>query len=177
MLVKILIALALIVLVLVIIIAVQPSTYRVQRSTVIAAPPATVFAQVNDFQKWNAWNPWSKVDPEMKTTYEGPSSGPGAKYSWGGNKDVGEGRMTIAESRPDELIKVNLEFLKPFAANATAEFTFKPVAGGTEATWAMYGDKNFMAKAIHLVMNMDKMLGDQFDKGLADMKAASEAAK
>jgi Polyketide cyclase / dehydrase and lipid transport len=140
------------------------------------APPAAVFAQVNDFHKWNAWNPWGKIDPSMRQTYEGSPSGPGAVYTWVGNKEVGEGRMTITDSRPSDLVRVKLEFFKPLAATNAADFTFVPEENQTPVTWSMFGEKNFMAKAIHLFLNMDKMIGDQFAKGLADMKAAAEAS-
>ena len=172
---KILIALAVIVVVFIVIVALQPSDFRVARSATISAPPPAVFAQVNDFHKWEAWNPWGKIDPAMKQTYEGAPAGPGAIYTWSGNNEVGEGRMTITDSRPSELIRVKLEFFKPFAATNTAEFAFKPEGNQTLVTWSMFGEKNFMAKAVHLVMNMDKMIGGQFEKGLADMKSAVEA--
>ena len=172
---KILIALAVIIVVLVVIVALQPSDFRVTRSTTISAPPPAVFAQVNDFHKWQAWNPWGKIDPAMKQTYEGAPAGTGAIYTWSGNNEVGEGRMTITDSRPNELIRVKLEFFKPFTATNTADFTFKPEGNQTVVSWSMFGDKNFMAKAIHLVMNMDKMIGGQFEKGLADMKSVVEA--
>ena len=176
MLTKVLVALAVVVVVLVIIVALQPSKFRVARSTTISAPAPAVFAQVNDFHKWEAWNPWGKVDPAMKQTYEGAPAGTGAIYTWVGNKEVGEGRMTITESRPSDLVRVKLEFMKPFAATNTAEFSFNPEGNQTEVTWSMTGENNFVAKAVHLFMNMDKMIGDQFEKGLADMKAAVEAA-
>lgn len=168
--------LAVIIVVLVVIIALQPSQFRVARSTTIAAPPPAVFAQVNDFHRWEAWNPWGKIDPAMKQNYEGAPAGVGAVYTWVGNNEVGEGRMTIAESRPSELIRVKLEFFKPFAATNTAEFTFKPEGNQTAVSWSMFGDNNFMAKAIHLFMNMDKMIGGQFEKGLASMKSVVEGA-
>ena len=172
---KIFIALAVLVVLFVIIVALQPSEFRVARSATISAPPPAVFAQVNDFHKWEAWNPWEKIDPAMKQTYEGAPAGIGAIYSWAGNNEVGEGRMTIAESRPSNLIRINLEFFKPFAANSSAEFTFKPEGDRTIVTWSMTGNNNFMAKAIHLFMNMDKMIGGQFEKGLAQMKSIVEA--
>jgi hypothetical protein len=173
---RILLILALIVVVLVAVVARRPSEFRIERTTVIAAPAAAIFAQVNDFHRWGAWNPWGKLDPEMKQTYTGPPWGVGAAYAWTGNRHVGEGRMTITESRPNELIRVRLEFLKPFANTATAEFTFRPQGNDTAVTWSMTGTNNFMAKAFHLVMNMDRMIGGQFDKGLADMKAAVESS-
>ena len=157
-----------------VIVALQPSEFRVARSTTISAPPSAIFVQVNDFHKWEAWNPWGKIDPAMKQTYEGAPAGTGAIYTWAGNNEVGEGRMAIIESRPSELIRVKLEFFKPFAATNTAEFTFKPEANQAVVTWSMFGEKNFMAKAIHLFMNMDKMIGGQFEKGLAEMKSVVE---
>jgi uncharacterized protein YndB with AHSA1/START domain len=173
---KILIALVVIVVGLVAVIALQPAGYRVSRSATIAAPAPMVFAQVNDFHRWTAWSPWEKIDPAMKRTYEGPPAGVGASYTWVGSGEVGEGRMTIVESRPSDLIQVKLEFVKPFAGTSVAEFTFKPEGDRTLVTWSMTGDKNFIAKAIHLVMSMDRMIGDQFDKGLAAMKTVAEAA-
>ena len=173
---KILIALVVIVVGLVAVIALQPSRYRVSRSTTIAAPAPVVFAQVNDFHRWTAWSPWEKIDPAMKRTYEGPPAGVGTSYTWVGKGEVGEGRMTIVESRPSDLIQVKLEFVKPFAGTSVAEFTFKPEGDRTQVTWSMTGDKNFIAKAIHVVMSMDRMIGDQFDKGLAAMKTVAEAA-
>jgi hypothetical protein len=172
----ILISLAVIVIVFVVIVALQPSEFQVARSTTTSAPRAAVFAQVNDFHKWEAWNPWGKIDPAMKQTYEGAPAGIGAIYTWAGNNEVGEGRMTITESRPSDLIRIKLEFFKPFAGTNIAEFTFKPEGNQTAVTWSMEGKNNFMAKAIHLFMNMDKMIGGQFEKGLASMKSVVESA-
>jgi uncharacterized protein YndB with AHSA1/START domain len=176
MLVKVLVALAVIVAGALVVVATRPAEFRVTRTGTIAAPPATVFAQVNDFHKWEAWNPWGKLDPAMKESYEGAPAGVGAVYTWTGNSQVGEGRMTITESRPNELIRIKMEFLKPFAATSTAEFTFRPEGNRTAVTWTMEGTNNFMAKAMHLVMNMDRMIGGQFEKGLAAMKSVAEAA-
>ncbi len=171
----ILIVLAAVALVVVVVVAMQPSEFRVTRSTTVAAPPAAVFAQVNDFHRWEAWNPWGKIDPAMKQTYQGAPAGTGAIYTWTGNKEVGEGRMTLTESRPNDLIRIKLEFFKPFAATNTAEFTFMPEGNQTLVTWSMRGDNNFMAKAIHLFINMDKMIGGQFEEGLESMKSVVEA--
>jgi uncharacterized protein YndB with AHSA1/START domain len=173
---KILIALAVIVAVFAVIVAMQPPEFRVARTATISAPPAAVFAQVNDLHKWEAWSPWAKLDPAMKKTYEGAPAGTGAVHTWAGNNDVGEGRMTIVESRPNELIRFKLEFLKPFTATNTAEFSFKPEGNQTVVTWSMTGENNFIAKALHLFMNMDKMVGGDFEKGLAQMKSVAEAA-
>jgi uncharacterized protein YndB with AHSA1/START domain len=175
MMMTLLIVLAVIVIGLVIVIAMQPAEFRVARSTKVSAPPSEVFAQVVDFHKWEAWNPWGKIDPAMQQSYEGAPAGTGAVYLWNGNKEVGAGRMTIIESRPSELIRIKMEFFKPFAGTSTAEFAFKPEGNQTAVTWSMAGENNFMAKAIHLFMNMDKMIGGQFDNGLAQMKAQAEA--
>jgi uncharacterized protein YndB with AHSA1/START domain len=160
--------------ILALIVALMPNDFRVVRSANMAAPAADVFAQVNDFHKWEAWNPWGKIDPTMKQTYEGAPAGVGAVYNWKGNGQVGEGRMTIVDSRPNERIAIKLEFFKPFAATNAAEFTFKPEARGTAVTWSMAGKKIFITKLFSLIMSMDKMLGGQFEKGLADMRAIVE---
>src|SRR5205809_6123337 len=163
---KILIVLVVLIVILVVVIMLQPATYQVERSTTINAPAAVVFAQVNDFHNWNAWSPWAKLDPAMKQTFEGAPAGMGAAYSWAGNKEVGEGRMTITESHPSDLVKIKLEFLKPFAATSDTTFTFKPEGNQTVVIWTMVGDKNFIAKAFHLFVNIDKMVGGDFEKGL-----------
>ena len=131
---------------------------------------------MNDFHNWEAWSPWAKLDPAAKATFEGPSTGTGAIFKWVGNKEVGEGSMTITESRPSDLIRIKLEFLRPFEATNSAEFTFKPEGNRTAVTWSMEGKNNFIAKAVCLFMNMDKMVGGQFEQGLAQMKAVVEAA-
>lgn len=172
----ILIALAVVIAVFAVVVALQPSEFRVARSTTISAPPQVVFAQVDDLRKWEAWNPWQKVDPAMKLIFTGPPAGPGASYSWVGNKDVGEGRLTIVESQPNDLVRVKLEFMKPFTATNMATFIFTPQGNQTAVTWSMEGTNNFFAKALHLVMNMDRMVGGEFEKGLADMKKVAEAA-
>lgn len=173
---KILIAIAAIVVVFVIVVAIQPSEFRITRKATISAPAPAVFAQVNDFHNWEAWSPWAKLDPAAKTTFEGPSAGTGAIFRWAGNKEVGEGSMTITESRPPDLIRIKLEFLKPFAAINTTEFTFTPEGDQTAVTWSMAGKNNFIAKAVCLFMNMDKMVGGQFEKGLVNMKSVVETA-
>jgi hypothetical protein len=172
---NILIILAVLVIAFIVIVALQPKAFRVQRSTTISAPAAQVFSQVNDFHNWEAWSPWAKLDPTAKNSYEGSSSGTGAIMTWSGNKKVGEGRMTLTESRPNELIRIKLEFFKPFKATSTAEFTFKPEGGQTAVSWSMYGENNFLAKAFHLFMNCDKMVGGDFERGLANMKSVTEA--
>jgi len=162
MLIKIAIGVAVVVVAFIGVVAMRPSEFRISRTTLIAAPAPAAFGQVNDFHHWPAWSPWAKIDPAMKQSYAGAPSGAGAVYTWAGNHEVGEGRMTITESCPGELIRIKLEFLKPFAATSTAEFTFKPEGDQTAVTWSMEGRNNLMAKASHLFMNMDKMIGGNF---------------
>lgn len=157
------------------VVAMQPSEFKITRSATVNAPPEKVFEQVNDFHKWDAWSPWAKLDPAMKTTYSGSQSGQGASYAWTGNDQVGEGKMTIAESHPNEHIKIDLEFIKPWQSKNTTEFMFKPEGDKTNVTWTMTGQNNFAAKAVGLFMNMDKMIGGDFEKGLAQMKAVAES--
>jgi len=172
---KILLGLVVIVVVLCIVIALQSSTYHVERTATVNAPAPVVFAQVNDFHNWNAWSPWAKLDPAMKQTFEGASAGNGAIYTWNGNKEVGQGQMLITESHPSDLVKIKLDFIRPFAGTSDTVFTFKPAGNQTTVTWSMSGDKNFIAKAFHLFVNMYKMIGGDFEKGLAQMKAVAEA--
>jgi hypothetical protein len=172
---KILIALAAIVVVFLGVVAMQPSDFRIVRTATMSAPAPAVFGQVNDFHNWEAWSPWAKLDPAAKNSFEGPSAGIGAIFRWAGNKEVGEGSMTITESRPSDLIRIKLEFLKPFAATNSAEFTFKPDGDRTAVTWSMAGKNKFISKAICLFMNMDKMVGGKFEEGLAAMKSIVEA--
>lgn len=175
--IKIVIALAAVVAVILIVASLQPPDFKITRSATIAAPPAIVFAQVNDFHNWNSWSPWAKMDPAAKSAFEGPSSGTGAGFTWDGNSKVGTGRMTITESRPNDLIRIKLDFIKPFEGHNIAEFSFKPEAGGTVLTWSMSGRKAFIPKVMCLFMNMDKMVGGNFEQGLASIKAISEAMK
>ena len=175
---KILIGIGAALALLLIVIALQPAKFRIERSITMAAPPEAAFAQVNDFHAWSKWSPWEKLDPNLKRSYEGPSAGAGATYAWVGNDDVGGGRMTIEKSNAPSEIQIKLEFLKPFEATNTTIFTFAKTGEGNKTTWAMEGDNSFMGKAMGLFMNMDQMVGKDFEKGLASMKAvAEEAAK
>lgn len=167
---------ALIVLFLVVV-ATRPADFRIARTVSMSVPPETPFSEVNDFHRWEGWSPWAKMDPAMKTTYSGPPQGTGSTYAWVGNSKVGQGRMTILESQPARLVQIKLEFLKPFQATNFAEFTFQPQGNQTAVTWSMTGKRNFMMKAMCMVLNMDKMLAGQFDQGLAQMKAIAESSK
>jgi hypothetical protein len=169
-----------VVVVFLVVVAVQPAEFQVQRSATLAAPADIAFAQVNDFHAWNDWSPWSKRDPNMKTSFEGPSAGTGASYGWVGNREVGEGRMTITDSKPNRSIDISLEFKKPFEATNHTLFTFTPQDGKTGdktlVTWSMDGKNNFVGKAFGMFMNMDKLVGGDFETGLAQMQKSADAA-
>jgi hypothetical protein len=154
--------------------ALSSSDSNISRSASIKAAPAVLFGQVNDLHQFQAWNPWGKIDPAMTSTFAGPAAGVGASYAWSGNAQVGVGRMTIIESRPNEWVRMKLEFLKPFASASTAEFTFKPEGEQTVITWRMYGKKIFIMKVMSLFMSPDKMVGGAFEKGFADLRKLTE---
>lgn len=161
--------------VLFVIISLQSAEFRVTRSTHVNAPAELVFAQVNDLHNWEVWSPWAKLDPNAKNTYEGSPSGIGAAFAWSGNNKVGEGRMVITESRPYELVRFQLDFLRPMRATNIAEFTFKSEGSQSKVTWLMTGHKNFFAKAFGLIIDCEKMVGPDFEKGLAQMKNVVES--
>jgi len=154
-------------------VATRPSEFRIVRSRTIAAPPEVAHAYVNDFRKWPEWSPWEKLDPAMKRDLSGSPAGPGAVYFWSGNDQVGEGRMTITDSRAPDGVTIRLEFLRPWAATNTTQFDFAPSGSGTQVTWAMSGRNNFAAKAMTVFMDMDAMVGPDFEKGLANLDAAT----
>jgi uncharacterized protein YndB with AHSA1/START domain len=174
MLAKIAIGLAAVLGVLAIVIATRPAAFRVQRTAVIAAPPEVVFEQLDDLHRWGAWNPFERGDPTTRLTFSGPARGLGSSYHFAGRK-MGEGRMTIAELRPREFVGIRADFIKPMAATHRIEFTLAPVRGGTSLTWAMSGRNGFLGKAVSLFVGMDRMVGGEFEKGLADLKRISEA--
>jgi uncharacterized protein YndB with AHSA1/START domain len=154
----------------------RPDEFEVTRSRTLTAPPAAVYAQIADFRRWPQWSPWEERDPNMRREFSGPESGNGAKYAWVGNKDVGEGRMTITEARPTERVAIQLEFLEPFAATSVTEFKLAPSGQGTKVDWTMRGENGFPAKAMSLFMNMDKMIGADFDAGLAKLEQVTAAS-
>lgn len=156
-------------------VATRPAEFRIARSRTLAAPPSVVHAYVNDFRKWSEWSPFERLDPAMKKEFSGPPAGPGAVYAWSGNAKAGQGRMTILDSRPAQSVTIRLEFFKPWTATNTAQFDFVPDGPGTTVTWAMTGRNNFMAKAFSLAFDMDKMLGADFERGLANLDAATAA--
>jgi hypothetical protein len=173
---KILLALAVLIIVFLVVVWFQPDSFHVERSATMAAPASAVFEQVNDFHRWEKWNPWQKLDPQAKYTYEGPPAGVGSILRWAGNSEVGEGDMTIQESRPNELIRIKFHMVKPLEDTAITEFNFKPDGDKTAVTWSMSGKRNFLGKAMCLFMNIDKMIGEKYEEGLATIKGIVEAA-
>lgn len=173
---KILVGVGVLVGLLVAIVATRASTFHVERSMTIAAPATVPFSYVENFRAWSAWSPYDKLDPEMKRTYAGPASGVGATYSWAGNAKAGSGTMTVLENDAPSRIVLRLEFTAPFQATNTATFSFTPVPEGTKVTWAMDGKNSFFGKAAGLVMNMDTLIGTDFETGLANLKSISEKA-
>lgn len=169
MLIKILVVVALVVIAFVLVVWMRPASFRVERSATIGAPAAVLHAQVDDHRKFAVWNPFLKLDQAVKNTFSGPPSGVGSKCSWEGNRDIGAGSSTIIESRPGELVRQRMDWLRPMTGTATVDFTFKPEGGKTVVTWAMYGENGFMGKACSLFIDMDKMCGTQFAQGLADL--------
>ena len=155
--------------------ATKPNSFRVARSTVIKAPPEKIYALIDDFHAWGAWSPYEKLDPAMTRTYGGPARGLGSTYAWVGNGKAGAGRMEIVEAAAPSRLKVQLDFTKPFKARNTAIFTLVPEGDATRVTWTMEGPSPFMFKVMDVVFGMDKMLGKDFDAGLASLKAEAEA--
>ncbi|WP_426299982.1 SRPBCC family protein [Arthrobacter sp. R-11] len=150
------------------------ATFSVSRNAFIPAPAAEIFPLVNDFHKWTAWSPWEAVDPNLKRSYSGNESGVGAKYTWSGNNKAGSGNMEIVNAVEPTKINIRLEFTKPMKAVNPTEFTFSPEGEGTRVTWTMTGEnKTFMSKVFALFMNMDKLVGKDFEKGLASLGAAA----
>ena len=153
--------------------ATRPDTFRVQRATSIKAPPQKIAAALSDFHDWQAWSPWEKMDPAMKRSYSGAAKGKGAVYSWEGNKDVGQGRMEITEATPTR-VAMDLDFVKPFEAHNKVVFTLAAKGDATEVTWTMQGPLPYVAKVVHLFLDMDGMVGKQFETGLANLKSLTE---
>ncbi len=169
MIIKILLGIAAAITALLIVVALRPGDFRVERSATIAATPAALFEQVNDHHKFAVWNPFMKLDPNVKNTYSGPNSGFGAVCSWEGNSKIGAGSATIIECKPGELVRQRMDWKRPMEGTSTVEFTFKPAGDKTVVTWAMYGKNGFMGKLFSLFMNCDKMVGPQFEQGLASL--------
>jgi uncharacterized protein YndB with AHSA1/START domain len=154
--------------------ATRPNTFRVQRATLVRAPAEKIFPLINDFHQWTSWSPYEHKDPTMKRTFGGAASGKGAVYAWGGNKNVGSGRMEILDASAPKKIVIKLDFFTPFEGHNTAEFTMLPQGDATNLTWLMHGPAPFMAKIMHVFMNIDRMVGSDFEIGLANLKRLTE---
>lgn len=154
--------------------ATRPDSFRVERTITINAPAEKIFALINDFREWRAWSPWEDKDPALKRDYSGAVSGVGSLYRWEGNNQVGKGTMEILEAPAPAKVVIKLDFEKPFEGHNTAEFTLSSLGGATTVTWAMFGASPFMMKVMGIFMNMDTMVGRDFETGLARMKTAAE---
>ena len=152
----------------------QPDTFTVTRSTTIKAPPEKIIPLVNDFRNWQSWSPWENLDPAMQRTFSGPASGTGAVYQWQGNSDVGRGRMEITGQQLPSKVTVKLDFIEPIASSNVTEFSFVPQGDSTTVNWTMTGPMMFVTKIMSVFTSMDKMIGNDFDKGLAKMKTVAE---
>jgi hypothetical protein len=149
-------------------------TYTVERSATMDAPPTRIYRQIADFHNWTNWSPWEDVDPQLRRTYSGAESGRGAVYSWSGNRKAGQGRMEIVEATEPSKVQIDLVFEKPWKARSDTLFTIEPAGDGSRVTWTMTGQKSFMTKVMGVFTSMDKMVGPDFEKGLARLKAATE---
>lgn len=171
---KVLVAVVVLVAALLAVVATRPGSFRVERSLVVGAAPPALYAAVADFHQWDAWSPWARLDPAMKTTFEGTTGQVGSSYAWAGNDKVGEGRMTVTEVRPPTQVKIRLEFLKPWPSTSETTFDLYPETGGTRVVWTMRGDLDLMGKAMSLFMDMDKAIGPDFERGLASLRQGVE---
>jgi uncharacterized protein YndB with AHSA1/START domain len=172
---KIALAVALVIVALVVYAALQPDEFRVERSVVINAPPEKIYPLIVDFHRWSAWSPWEKLDPALKRTFSGPDAGLGAVYAWDGNDKVGAGRMEITGAIPSSQVVIKLDFARPIEGHDSAEFTLQPGGATTKVTWKMRGPSPFLAKLMGVFVSMDRMIGGDFERGLAALKAAAEA--
>ena len=154
--------------------ATKPDSFAVQRAAIVNAPPEKIFPLINDFRQWGSWSPYEHKDPAMKRTFSGAARGNGAVYAWEGDKNVGSGRMEILEAAAPSKIVIKLDFFSPFEAHNTAEFTMLPQGDETRVTWRMHGPAPFMARVMHVFINIDKMVGKDFEAGLANLKRLAE---
>jgi uncharacterized protein YndB with AHSA1/START domain len=157
-------------------IASLPSSFLVERTATTVAQPEAVFALLNDFHQWSRWSPWEKADPDVKRTFDGPASGPGAGYAWSGSGDGGEGRMKIIDAKPGKSLTIELEFSKPFPAKGRATFTLLPLEGGTRVRWSMKGDSGFVGKAMSLASDTEALVDKDLAQGLANLDQAARSA-
>jgi uncharacterized protein YndB with AHSA1/START domain len=168
------VVLAIVIAVILILAATKPDTFRVERTAVVNAPADKVFPLIADFHQWLNWSPWEGRDPALKRSYSGAERGKGAVYAWDGNKNVGSGRMEILEATSPSTVVIQLDFLKPFEAHNTAEFTMLPQGSATSVIWVMQGPAPFLSKVMQVFMNMDRMIGRDFEAGLANLKTMTE---
>lgn len=152
----------------------KPGSFRIERSLSIKAPADRIFALIDDFHQWRRWSPWEKLDPALDRNYSGEEMGKGAVYDWEGNGKAGKGRMEIVEIQPPARISIKLDFMKPFKASNQVNFTLLPENGATTVTWTMQGNSPYMAKLMGLFMNMDKLVGRDFEQGLANLRTETE---
>lgn len=170
-----LIVLAVLIAAFLVVAAAKPDVFRVRRATIVQAPPEKIFPLLNDFQGFRRWSPYEHKDPAMKRTFSGPAAGKGAVYEWNGNNNVGAGRMEIADELPGSKVTLTLDMLKPLKAHNIVEFTLEPKGASTIVTWAMHGPVPYFGKILHTIFNMDRMVGRDFEGGLANLKAIAEA--
>ncbi|HKQ83651.1 MAG TPA: SRPBCC family protein [Steroidobacteraceae bacterium] len=168
------IVIAVLILALLITAATRPDHFRVERMATIEAPPEKIYPLIEDFHRWPAWSPYEKLDPAMKRTISGPASGKGAVYEWSGNSKAGQGRMEIVAAEPSTHVGIQLDFIKPIKAHNMADFNLQPQADGTRVTWVMNGRNTFLGKVMSLFFDVDKMVGKDFEAGLANMKTVAE---
>lgn len=173
---KIILGLVAVIAIILLVAAFQPDEFQIQHSRTIAASPLALFEQVNDHRKFIVWNPWQKLDPQVKNTFSGPAAGVGSVCSWEGNGEVGAGSSTIIESKPGELVRLRMEWKEPMEGTSTVDFNFKAEGNNTVVTWRMYGPNHYLGKVMCLFMDMDKMVGGQFEQGLANLAAVVEPA-
>jgi len=167
-------AVSVVVVIVLILALMQPDTFKLEREVAISAPPATIFANLDDFKRWELWSPWEKLEPGMKKSYSGPATGVGSTYEWEG-KEVGSGRMTITDSKPSEELTIKLEFMKPFEATNKTVFALAPRGSDTQVRWIMTGENNMFGKVMGVFADMDSMVGKDFENGLAALKRVSES--
>jgi polyketide cyclase/dehydrase/lipid transport protein len=168
------VVIAIAVVIVLILAATKPDTLHVQRAITVKAPPEKIFALINDFHRWGSWSPYETKDPAMKRSYSGAASGKGAVYGWDGNNNVGSGRMEILDSSAPTEILIKLDFFKPFEGHNTAEFTMLPQGDATHLTWAMHGPAPLMSRLMQVFINLDNMIGKDFEIGLANLKRLTE---
>ena len=168
------IVLAIAIAIVLILAAAKPDTFSVRRAATVRAPAEKIFPLINDFHRWGTWSPYENRDPAMKRSYSGPANGVGAVYGWDGNNNVGAGRMEILDASAPAKIVIKLDFFKPFEGHNTAEFTMLPQGDATNVTWVMHGPASFMSKLMQVFMNLDRMIGKDFETGLANLKRLTE---